>query len=110
MKRNQIFGSPHKDVLGEDSAKITGAEIDCSAFARGRDVVSVGSPCKKRLALAFVSMQMSTLPITTDALMACVIGGWTSAIMYRRPFMSILDVVHKEFDFGNVSQDSLLLR
>ena len=31
---------------------------------------------------------------TTDALHACLVGGWTSALLYRRPFMSILQKVY----------------
>ena len=43
--------------------------------------------------------------MTTDVLMACLVGGWTSSIMYRRPFMSILLHVHKHFDFSIVDQE-----
>ena len=105
-EKEGIEGSPHKDVHNADRAKITGAELDGSDLARKLGVVSLGAPAKKRLALAFVSLQQAKLGFTTDALMACLVGGWTSTLMFRRPFMSILDRLHRDFDFSQVEQEA----
>ena len=104
-ERASILGSPHKDVFDQDKAKVTGAELDSSWGCRKRGLVTLGAPAHKRLALAYVSLQLARMNVTTDVLMACLVGGWTSSIMYRRPFMSILLHVHKHFDFSIVDQE-----
>ena len=101
-----ILGSPQKDVLDEVRAKVTGAEIDSSRAAREQGLVTLGAPAQKRLALAFVSLEVAGLSWTSDVLMACIVGGWTSAAMFRRPFMSMFFEIYKQFDFGKVDQAS----
>ncbi len=93
-----LAGSVHKDVVEQQRAKIAGAEIDSSAENRANGVVTLGSPTQKRLSLSRVSLELSKLRFTTDALHACLIGGWTSALMFRRPLMSVLFNSHKLFD------------
>ena len=79
-------------------------ELNSTEKARKNGVVTLGAPAGKRLALALVSLELSSLAMTTDALAACLVGGWTSAMMFRRPFMSILSRLHKDFDFSAVDQ------
>ena len=103
---HKLLGSPHKDVWDESKAKVTGAEIDSSVEARSRGLVTVGAPAQKRLAMAFVSLELAGLPATSDALLSCLVGGWTSAAMFRRPFMSVLSELYKVCDFSEVDQES----
>ena len=102
----KLLGSPQKDILDEEFGKITGAEIDSRPCTRQRGLVTLAAPAQKRLALAFVSLELAGLAWTSDALLCCLVGGWTSAAMYRRPFMSVFFQVYKEHDFSSVDQGS----
>ena len=93
-----LVGSPAKDVKEEQKAKVAGAEIDSSSTARGHGVVTVGAPVQKRISLSKVSLELAKLRFTTDSLHACLVGGWTSSLMFRRPLMSSLFHSHKLFD------------
>ncbi|CAK9024640.1 unnamed protein product [Durusdinium trenchii] len=73
--------------------------------ARENGVVTVGAPVHKRLALAYVSLTLAKMRYTTDALHACLVGGWVNAVLYRRPAMSLLQEVYK-IPLSEVSQDS----
>ena len=101
-----LAGSPHKDVWDADKAKVTGAEIDSSVEARKRGLVTLGAPMQKRLALAFVSLELAGLRFSSDVLTSCLVGGWTSAAMFRRQFMAILSDLYKVCDFSTVDQNS----
>ena len=105
-EENGILGSPHKDIIAQQKAKLTGAELDASPEARSRDLVLLGAPVHKRLALAFVSLQLAKLLAVTDSLLACLVGGWSSALLYRRPFMSIFDRIHRCVDFSKIDSAS----
>lgn len=85
-----ILGSDDKDIRGERHAKIIGASVDASPKCQDRGHVLVSAPAEKRLALSWITMQTCQLTHTTDALHLCLVGGWTSVVMYRRPLMSIL--------------------
>jgi len=85
-----LLNSPHKDIIEEQKAKIAGADLDSSLPARRHGVVPLGSPVVKRLALALVSQEVVRMRFTSDALHACLLGGWTSALMFRRQLMSVL--------------------
>ena len=93
-----LMGSPLKDIVGQQKAKIAGAEVDSSDDALKLGIVPLGSPVAKRLALALVSLEVTRLRYTTDSLHACLLGGWTSALMFRRPLMSVLFASHKLID------------
>ena len=101
-----LAGSPHKDVWDADKAKVTGAEIDSSVEARKRGLVTLGAPMQKRLALAFVSLELAGLRFSSDVLTSCLVGGWTSAAMFRRQFVAILSDLYKVCDFSSVDQNS----
>lgn len=87
--REKIVGSPSKDLFGERTAKVIGAHINGSD--RALDKVCMGSPSSKRFALAWITLQVSALPYTTDVLHVCLLGGWVSVLTFRRPLMSILN-------------------
>ena len=86
----EILGSDDKDVIGARKAKVIGASIDASNQTQCRGHVLVGSPAAKRYGLSWISLQISQLVSTSDSLHLCVLGGWSSILMFRRPFMSIL--------------------
>ncbi len=98
-----LKGSVEKDVVGETRGKLIGAELNSSEDARKRGVVPLGSPSQKRLALSWMTLQIAQLPAVSDTLWLCCIGGWVSALAYRRPFMTVLQesfsfVNHNDFD------------
>ena len=105
-KKYDLIGSPQKDVIGEKRARVIGAEINSNDHAARRGITSVGSPIGKRLSLSWVTFQIAQLPATTDSLHLCLLGGWTSMILYRRPFMSLLTAVHKLVDAASVDADA----
>ena len=105
-KEHDLMGSPHKDIVGADEGKVIGAYINGGPLARNQGMVTVAAPAEKRLALSYLSLLVSQLTYTTDALHLCMLGGWTSILGYRRPMMSILQKAFKvvqvaEFDKNN---------
>lgn len=103
-KANEIYsqeglvGSPLKDIIEQRRAKIAGAEIDASKETLAFDIAPIGAPVQKRLALSLVSLELAKLRWTSDSLHACLVGGWTSALMYRRQLMSVLYHSHHLVD------------
>lgn len=89
--REGILGSPEKDVVNADKAKITGGELDSSLAVRQLGLSTLASPVEKRLSLAFVSLHIARLRWTTDQLHLCLLGGWVHSLLYRRAMMSILE-------------------
>ena len=85
-----LAGSPHKDLIAQDEGRVIGAYINASERATRRNIVTVAAPIRKRLVLSHLSLQVAQLAYTTDALHLCLLGGWTSALAYRRPVMSVL--------------------
>ena len=85
-----ILGSPAKDIIGADKGKIIGAQLDSTPATRARGQCLLSAPSNKRLALAWVSIHVAMLTHTTDSLHVCLLGGWTSAMLFRRPFMSLI--------------------
>ena len=86
-----ILGSPQKDVLAEDSARVIGAFLDSSRKTRKLGLVKVGVPPEKRYGLSWISLNVAQLRSTTDSLHLALIGGWVSALTYRRPMLGILN-------------------
>ena len=84
-----LFGSTEKDVCKASVAKVGGAELDSSDFARSLGLTLAGAPRSKRLSLAAVSLVLCSSAFTTDSLHLCLMGGWTSILLYRRPLMSV---------------------
>ena len=100
-----LLGSSEKDIVSQEVGKVAGAELDGSSFTRGLGLCTVSAPASKRLSLSFLSLQLASLGATTNALHACLVGGWTSRLMFRRPLMSILDRVHSFADLSSVKQE-----
>ena len=89
-----LLGSDDKDIVAQPHAKIAGAELNASPVVRSLGLVTLASPAQKRTALALVSLESARLTHTSDALHLCLLGGWTSALLFRRPLMSILAASH----------------
>ena len=101
-----ILGSADKDVWNEKKAKVTGGELDSSDEVRRLGLALLGAPVKKRLALSVLSLKLASLRATTDSLHACLLGGWTHAMMYRRQFMSILSKSYAVFPLSEIDKDN----
>ncbi len=102
--REGLLGSKDKDVVNARSAKIAGAELVSDDYVKDLGVIPLGSPASKRLALSFLSLELSKASWSTDALHACLVGGWTSCLMFRRPLMSVFDHVYHCVDMSAVDQ------
>lgn len=100
-----LLGSPEKDVVGSRVAKVAGAELNSSPELCSQGIVSLAAPAKKRMALSLVSLCLSSLEVTSDALHTCVIGGWISLLMFRRPLMSVLFHSHSLVDVNALDSD-----
>ena len=101
-KSHSLLGSPEKDLWGDRSGKIIGAFLDSSVETTKRGLITVSVPKEKKYALSWVSLQLCQLPATTDSLHLCLLGGWVSALLYRRPLMSVL-----QYSFNLVSNDKV---
>ena len=58
-------------------------------------IALVGAPASKRWALAHLAVEVASLPATSDALHACILGAWTSAALYRQPVLACLDAAYR---------------
>lgn len=90
-KKYSLLGSPHKDILGEESGKVIGAWINASKEVRSRGLATVSAPAQKRLGLSHVSLKIAQLSSTTDVLHLCLVGGWASVMGFRRPMYSLFN-------------------
>ena len=99
-----LLGSPHKDVLGSDCAKVIGGVLNSSSQARSQNTATLGSPLEKRLGLSWILFQVAQLSHTTDSLHVCLLGGVVSSFLYRRPLMSLLGHAFSLVDSSNVSE------
>lgn len=88
--KHSLLGSPHKDIVAENTGKVVGGWINSGADALSRSIVTLASPPEKRLAMSFLTLELCRLSHTTDSLHLCLLGGWVSILTYRRPLMSIL--------------------
>ena len=89
-----LSGSDDKDIVAQPLAKIAGAEVCSTPFVRSLGLATVAAPAQKRAALALVSLESARLSHTSDALHLCLLGGWTSTLLFRRPLMSVLSSTH----------------
>lgn len=96
-KSQGILGPPEKDDLAM-RAKVVGASVNSAVSATSRGLVTVGAPVEKRLSLSVITMDLCRLSHTSDALHLCLVGGWVSAFMYRRPLMGLLNKVFQLVD------------
>ena len=101
-QKNKILGSPHKDVCGEVRSKVIGAELNSGPCAAAQGVATCGAPIAKRLSLSSTTLQLAQLSHTSDALHLCIVGAWTSVMLYRRPLMGIFSAVHRVVEAADV--------
>ena len=88
--RYNLLGSPEKDQRDASKAKVIGAEVCADDVALQSGCPSVGAPAAKRYGLSWISLQLAQLSHSTDSLHLSLLGGWSSALMFRRPLMSVL--------------------
>ena len=96
--------------MGALRYKVCGAEVDSSLESVLRGVVSAAVPLNKRMSLAMLSVSVATLPYTSDALHACLVGSWVSTLMMRRPLFSMVNELFKVIPPESLSMDSPELR
>eukprot|EP00439_Symbiodinium_sp_Y106_P032283 s4370_g3.t2 len=84
-----LAGSDGKDIVGQDFARVAGAELNSSKFARACGLITVAAPAATRAALALVSSEAARCGSITDSLLLSLVGSWTSTALFRRPLMSI---------------------
>ena len=85
-----LEGSPEKDLVAQPEGKVIGAYLNGGHRATSRGLCTVGAPIEKRLGLSVLSLLVSQLSHTSDALHLCLVGAWSSILGYRRPLMSVL--------------------
>ena len=74
-----------------DAGKVIGAALNSSDGALSCNVVTVAAPLPKRLALSWICLHLSLLRASMDGPHVCLVGGLVSAMLYRRPFMGLLN-------------------
>jgi hypothetical protein len=90
-----LLGSDAKDVVGQTTFTVCGGEVCSGAETVRRGAVTLGAPFQKRMSLAMFTVSAASLPSTSDAVWSCLVGSWISALLLRRPAMSILDEAFK---------------
>ena len=101
-RQENIYGSDEKDAVGLELGTCTGAELDSSPYTRSLGLALLGPPREKRIALAAITLETARLTRTTDHLHLSLLGGWTSALLYRRPLMSVLSTSYSLVDASKV--------
>ncbi|CAE7242937.1 unnamed protein product [Symbiodinium sp. CCMP2592] len=101
-----LLGSPEKDLRDQVFGKAAGAEINSSAAALARGHILVAAPSCKRLALSDLTLEVSTLPATTDCLHSCLLGAWTSAALFRRPVSACFQHAYRLFPSSSLDPGS----
>lgn len=101
-----LAGSPDKDAVDECHGKVIGGELDPSPYTRSLGLTTLAAPLRKRLALSYVSLVLCGMTYTTDALHACLLGGWINTLLYRRPLMCVFDKVFGLIDMAEVDKDA----
>ena len=94
--RFEILGSKEKDVEFERTFKAAGAEVISHDGAVTRGISTVSAPWSKRLALSVLTLRCARLPALTSKVLSRLSGNWTSVLMYRRCFASIVDNLFKK--------------
>ena len=106
-RRNQLalrrVQSDDKGVVDAVEAKVIGGYINCGRSAVQNGVATLSSPIQKRLGLSAITFEIIQLASTTDQLHLSLIGGWTSILLFRRPFMGLLDKAFKFVDMETYS-------
>ena len=101
-QKEGLLGSDPKDIRDASQAVLVGAELDASKATRALGLALSGAPKSKRLAMSCVTLELARLPATADHLHMCVLGGWVSILLYRRPLMSLLSRSFQLVDSSSV--------
>ena len=105
-----ILGSDDKDVVGAQEAKVIGGCINGGRAACREKNATLAAPMEKRLGLSAITMEVVQLGATTDQLHLSLVGGWTSILLFRRPFMGLLNRAFNYVDLqGYSSSESKVL-
>ena len=105
-KASNLMGSDDKDVTDSSHSKVIGAEINGGRWALQNGLTTVASPALKRYSLSWVSLLVAAMPLTTDHLHLSLLGGWTSSMTFRRPFMGLFSSVYDLVKLENYSPTS----
>lgn len=90
-QKHSLPGSTEKDIEAKTTFKAAGAEVFSSDLAVGIGLTTVGAPLAKRLGLSVLSLRAARLSSTSSRLISRLAGNWTSILMFRRCFMSVID-------------------
>ena len=101
-----LAGSPQKDVRDANAAKVIGGFLNSSDQAAKQGVATLGSPIEKRLGLSSITLAMCQLRYTTDVLLICLLGGWTSILGFRRQLLSLLNKSYTLVDASNLDANN----
>ena len=101
-----LRGSDDKDVDASNHARVIGAEVNGGRWALQNRNITVASPAVKRYSLSWVSLLVSALPMTSDHLHLSLLGGWTSTMTFRRPFMGLLSHAFNLVDMEQYASSS----
>ena len=106
--REDVLGSPEKDVINSQHFRVVGAEINCSEEVRSRGLATVSAPTSKRLSMSVLSLKAAALPVVSRGMMSRLVGSWMSIIMYRRCLSSTMSLVFQYGVQGGKPEDELL--
>ena len=97
-----LLGSDDKDISSQNEARVIGAHINGGKRAQDLGFCTLGSSPEKRYGLSMLTLRIAQLSHTTDVLHLCLLGAWTSVLLYRRALMSLLGA-----SFGLVDADKV---
>ena len=106
--REDVLGSPEKDVINSQHFRVVGAEINCSEEVRSRGLATVSAPTSKRLSMSVLSLKAAALLVVSRGMMSRLVGSWMSIIMYSRCLSSTMSLVFQYGVQGGKPEDELL--
>ena len=104
--KHALMGSPQKDLVAVQEGKVIGAQINSSDRALKNGVITLAAPPEKRRGLSHLTLLLCSLGYTTDSLHLCLVGGWVSALGYRRPMMALLNQVFHMVPIQDFDRDN----
>ena len=90
--KHKLLGSSEKDIVNAPKVKAAGAEVNARRKAFDRGLALVSAPPGFG---SYKTLDVASLPCTTDSLHACLLGAWTSAALFRRPVLCCLDACYR---------------
>ena len=104
-----LLGSDDKDIFSQNEAKVIGAHINGGKKAQELGLCTLGAPPEKRYGLSLITLKIAQLSHTTDVLHLCLLGAWTSVLLYRRPLMSLLGACFSLVDADKVETNAVVV-